>query len=78
MFQSMMTRCGGRSATASIGAAPSVIARTANPESDNRLAERFDGSQIPIDDEYLLVGFDGEHGRRDIRDTQFYSSLTLL
>ena len=35
MFQSMMTRCGGRSEIASKAASPSVMARTTNPDSDS-------------------------------------------
>jgi hypothetical protein len=42
------------------------------------LAQRLDCGNIPIDDEYLFLGIDGEHMGRAIRDTKLYSTLTLL
>ena len=73
MFQSMMTKCGGRSATAVMAAAPSAMARTTKPASPESLAERFDCGNIPIDDQYLFIGISGKHGRRAIRGTELYS-----
>ena len=42
------------------------------------LPERFDCGNIPIDDEYLFIGIDGEHTSGAIIDAASYSSLTAF
>ena len=78
MFQSTITRCGGRSASAETAALPSVIARTDEPASAELLAQRFDGGNIPIDDENLFMGIGGVHIGHCIRGAKLYNTLTFL
>ena len=74
----MITRCGGRSVTAVMAAAPSLMARTANPASDKLLAQRLHGGNIPIDDQNLFFRFGGDHHGHRMRGTELYSTLKLL
>ena len=78
MFQSTMTKCGGRSFT-DVHGGGAVGDRTHHePHVGQSLTEGFDCGNIPIDDEYLFSRFGGEHKRCAIRDSKLYSTLTVL